>query len=256
MVISTICVFPPYQKLEEAPCDNPDAPAFVACNGVKKKKKKKKKVTKEVHQGDSEEAEDEANDIEELGPECDSKINGESKSETPVETDTVSFVDCPTCKKRIPKSNYELHELRCRKNPPPPPPKSAAHVTPGQNGVSSKSAKSKSKQQKDLLRETATDDFDELLRLADKMNNVCNQKGCKTNIHVLGQECDFCNHRFCLHHHMPEIHGCGDAARAKAKKNSIKVSKYMLAHLTGRMDGHCLARCVNNYIAVPSRIHP
>lgn len=130
-----------------------------------------------------------------------------------------TVLNCDLCQKQVPKDNYELHRLRCSRN--------IVSESTHEKQQPQKSAKTKTKptkQSKDLIRDTSTDDFDELINLATKMNNVCNLKGCKTKIHVLGQDCDFCGNRFCLSHHMAEIHGCGDAIRAKAKKNSIKVS--------------------------------
>ena len=52
----------------------------------------------------------------------------------------------------------------------------------------------------------------------DKIDNVCNLKGCKAKIATLGVKCDYCALRFCIKCGLPEAHGCGDAARGAARK--------------------------------------
>ena len=195
---------------------------------MKKKKRKKKK------QENSRRVEEEEKDEEE-GEEDDDDDEGEEKERRKPEEETPSLVDCETCGKKVPKVNLELHQLRCRpvvtregdsKLVGPRPTsqqQQQQHQQQHQPAPKSTAKNSRRKQQKSLLDEAATDDFDELVKLADKMNNVCNLKECKTKISVLGQDCGHCCRRFCLSHHMPEIHGCGEAAKAKAKNNSIKV---------------------------------
>ena len=222
-------------------------PDMVDSKKKKKKKKKRKDGSVRAEAGDGNEEEAEENDDDDDEEKRD--VQGESTGLAP-------SVDCGQCGKSIPTTNLQLHLLRCPKKNPSSKlreqkttqnpekcgaraqthPKTSSASSPSSSGKNSQSGKQPQQQKqqqkqqqrsKDLLKETSSDDFDELLRLADKMNNVCNLKGCKTNIHVLGQECEFCNRRFCLSHHMAEIHGCGDAVRAKAKKNSIKVRVHM-----------------------------
>uniref|UniRef100_T1KDB9 AN1-type domain-containing protein n=2 Tax=Tetranychus urticae TaxID=32264 RepID=T1KDB9_TETUR len=69
------------------------------------------------------------------------------------------------------------------------------------------------------------EDFDEMLDLVKKMDSVCFFVRCKVKTATLGQQCQFCNKRFCISHSMPEIHGCGDAVRAYARSTVRKEGK-------------------------------
>lgn len=63
------------------------------------------------------------------------------------------------------------------------------------------------------------DDFDALLAAATAVDWKCNFKKCKTKTGTLGGNCSFCGCRFCLEHMLPELHGCGEAARVHARQN-------------------------------------
>ncbi|XP_038873736.1 DNA-binding protein SMUBP-2 [Salvelinus namaycush] len=69
---------------------------------------------------------------------------------------------------------------------------------------------------------TADDDFDTLIDAVVKAERVCSFVKCKTLVIYLGQLCLFCNRQYCLGHHIPEVHGCGDQARANAR---MRISK-------------------------------
>uniref|UniRef100_A0A8C7MYL3 DNA-binding protein SMUBP-2 n=1 Tax=Oncorhynchus kisutch TaxID=8019 RepID=A0A8C7MYL3_ONCKI len=69
---------------------------------------------------------------------------------------------------------------------------------------------------------TADDDFDTLIDAVVKAERVCSFVKCKTLVIHLGQLCLFCNRQYCLGHHIPEVHGCGDQARANAR---MRISK-------------------------------
>ncbi|KEP66738.1 UNVERIFIED_CONTAM: R3H domain-containing protein [Hammondia hammondi] len=63
------------------------------------------------------------------------------------------------------------------------------------------------------------DDFDALIDSLSKEDWTCGSPRCQASTKVLGRVCPFCRKRFCFSHSMPEIHGCGDAASAHARKN-------------------------------------
>uniref|UniRef100_A0A8C8JW23 DNA helicase n=1 Tax=Oncorhynchus tshawytscha TaxID=74940 RepID=A0A8C8JW23_ONCTS len=69
---------------------------------------------------------------------------------------------------------------------------------------------------------TADADFDTLIDAVVKAERVCSFVKCKTLVIHLGQLCLFCNRQYCLGHHIPEVHGCGDQARANAR---MRISK-------------------------------
>ncbi|MBN3300550.1 SMBP2 protein, partial [Amia calva] len=68
----------------------------------------------------------------------------------------------------------------------------------------------------------ADDDFDKLIDAVVKAESVCGFSKCKASVLTLGQLCPHCNKRYCLSHHIPEVHGCGDKAKAQAR---MRISK-------------------------------
>ncbi|CAM4581695.1 unnamed protein product [Leuciscus chuanchicus] len=69
---------------------------------------------------------------------------------------------------------------------------------------------------------TADDDFDSLIDSVVKADSVCGFVKCKASVLTLGQLCLHCNRQYCLSHHIPEVHGCGDKAKAQAR---MRISK-------------------------------
>ncbi|KAK2848093.1 hypothetical protein Q7C36_009775 [Tachysurus vachellii] len=69
---------------------------------------------------------------------------------------------------------------------------------------------------------TADDDFDALVDAVVKAESVCSFMKCKASVLTLGQLCVYCNRQYCLSHHIPEVHGCGDKAKAQAR---MRISK-------------------------------
>ncbi|XP_070763141.1 DNA-binding protein SMUBP-2 [Enoplosus armatus] len=66
------------------------------------------------------------------------------------------------------------------------------------------------------------DDFDALINAVRKAESVCSFVKCKASVLTLGQLCLFCNRQYCLSHHIPEVHGCGDKAKSHAR---MRISK-------------------------------
>jgi ATP-dependent RNA/DNA helicase IGHMBP2 len=117
-----------------------------------------------------------------------------------------TVVICSNCSKELPKANIDLHKLKCVLN---------LSEVPKANGVKSKKAKQSKKKKK---AEEEEEDIDRLLASFDKIDNVCNAEGCKTKLVTLATQCDFCRLRFCIGHGLPEVHGCGDAAKVYARR--------------------------------------
>ena len=138
---------------------------------------------------------------------------------TEINAETLTdIIKCPNCEKEVPKSNYELHEIRCRidKTETSVKPKTSTDQKP-------KSSKSKKKNKKKTTKDKAsTEDFDALMAEATLLNTVCNFVKCKNYTTTLGQNCMFCAKRFCVSHHIPESHGCGDAAKTRARTMLVK----------------------------------
>ncbi|KAK5867303.1 hypothetical protein PBY51_011808 [Eleginops maclovinus] len=89
-----------------------------------------------------------------------------------------------------------------------------------------KSAKAKSKTKAGACGIAAAaapdDDFDTLINAVIKAERVCSFVKCKASVLMLGQLCLFCNRQYCLSHHIPEVHGCGDKAKSHAR---MRISK-------------------------------
>nr|XP_034978617.1 DNA-binding protein SMUBP-2 isoform X2 [Zootoca vivipara] len=68
----------------------------------------------------------------------------------------------------------------------------------------------------------AEEDFDALISAAIKADNTCGFPKCKASVTTLGQLCLHCNKCYCLSHHIPEIHGCGEKAKAYARQRISK----------------------------------
>lgn len=66
------------------------------------------------------------------------------------------------------------------------------------------------------------DDFDALINAVVKAESVCGFVKCKASVLTLGQLCIYCNRQYCLSHHIPEVHGCGDKAKSQAR---MRISK-------------------------------
>ncbi|XP_016068953.1 PREDICTED: DNA-binding protein SMUBP-2 [Miniopterus natalensis] len=64
----------------------------------------------------------------------------------------------------------------------------------------------------------ASEDFDTLVSAAVKADSTCGLAKCRASVATLGQLCPHCSRRYCLGHCLPEIHGCGERARAHARQ--------------------------------------
>lgn len=121
---------------------------------------------------------------------------------------------CSNCLKMVPLQNLGLHQLRCR-------------------GVEEQGPAVRPKQkQKPLVKplpkldsdsnKKEEEDVDKILSEFRQMDGICNYATCRTAITLLGQLCQQCNRRFCLSHHLPEVHGCGDAVRRQVRSMTIQ----------------------------------
>ncbi|NXS89588.1 SMBP2 protein, partial [Erpornis zantholeuca] len=62
------------------------------------------------------------------------------------------------------------------------------------------------------------EDFDALISAAMEADRTCAFPRCKASVTTLGQLCQHCQRLFCLSHHIPEAHGCGEKAKAQARQ--------------------------------------
>ncbi|XP_071284263.1 DNA-binding protein SMUBP-2 isoform X1 [Agelaius tricolor] len=71
---------------------------------------------------------------------------------------------------------------------------------------------------KPAIGSVAGEDFDALISAAMEADRTCGFPRCKASVTTLGQLCHHCQRLFCLSHHIPEVHGCGDKAKAQARQ--------------------------------------
>ncbi|XP_047114499.1 DNA-binding protein SMUBP-2-like [Schistocerca piceifrons] len=62
------------------------------------------------------------------------------------------------------------------------------------------------------------DDFDSVISHFQKMNTKCNYEDCRKSTELISSTCIHCRLRFCFEHALPEVHGCGEAARKHARQ--------------------------------------
>ncbi|KAM7346041.1 uncharacterized protein ACRADG_012062 [Cochliomyia hominivorax] len=60
--------------------------------------------------------------------------------------------------------------------------------------------------------------LDDVLTAVKDVDNLCDFARCKTKTNLMGQNCDYCQKRYCFKHGLPEIHGCGEAAKKNERK--------------------------------------
>ena len=202
----------PIEKVQKESHDETDhvttSKSFEVLNetdtGVETKTKKKKKNKKEpiktsVAAESKKSIEKEVNLLGELDDQEDSHLKFRN-----------DVLTCPHCNKYILKLNFLMHEMHCSKINS----RTEQHVVLEASKKVDQSKKATmdttattttSKVKQNPIEAATTNDFDELIELFQKSNNVCNFKGCKTLVKTLGQNCEYCPHRFCLQHSLAEV---------------------------------------------------
>lgn len=183
---------------------------------TKQKKNNKKKKNKNQHPGEGESVKPTTSKKSMQKGHLLGEINDQNDSQAIFRYDVSK---CLHCDKMILKVSFQMHEMHCsRVNAA----KAQELNKPKDEPAKPKSAAAKSKVKKNPIETAKTDDFDELLEMFQKSNDICNFKGCKVLTKTLGQNCEYCPNRFCLKHSMAEVHGCGDAAKKQARDHIRK----------------------------------
>lgn len=63
--------------------------------------------------------------------------------------------------------------------------------------------------------------LDDVLTAVKVVDNLCDYSRCKTKTSLMGQDCELCHKRFCFKHGLPEVHGCGEAAKKDERKKFL-----------------------------------
>lgn len=135
------------------------------------------------------------------------------------EKDDELLSTCPLCRKRVPKTNLELHSLRCEQILK----SKAAKMEKAECEDSSvpqaalKPPKKSAKPKPSVSKQQGEEDFDKLLASFTKLDSQCAYDACKQSVRTLGQTCQCCKKIYCLSHHIPEVHGCGEEAKRRAR---------------------------------------
>uniref|UniRef100_A0A6M2DCI4 Putative product n=1 Tax=Xenopsylla cheopis TaxID=163159 RepID=A0A6M2DCI4_XENCH len=82
--------------------------------------------------------------------------------------------------------------------------------------------------------------LDSVLEEVKKIDNICVYKTCKTKTDLMGANCPHCTLRFCFKHSLPEVHGCGEAAKRDERRKWLhpteKLAESKKAEVQGKLD--------------------
>ncbi|XP_026479097.1 DNA-binding protein SMUBP-2 [Ctenocephalides felis] len=82
--------------------------------------------------------------------------------------------------------------------------------------------------------------LDGILEEVKKIDNTCVFKTCKTKTDLMGANCPHCTLRFCFKHSLPEIHGCGEAAKRDERRKWLhpteKLAESKKEEVKGKLD--------------------
>lgn len=82
---------------------------------------------------------------------------------------------------------------------------------------------------------------DKLLDECIKANEQCYHDSCTKSIKVINIQCQLCTQYFCTTHALPEVHGCGQAARKaaaipKVRKPTVEQHKQLENKLNKKLE--------------------
>ena len=87
--------------------------------------------------------------------------------------------------------------------------------------MTNKSKKKPQKLKKELVLQSESNELDMLLLEVTQLDSTCAQSKCKKSVKLVSAKCSLCARRYCLEHSLPEVHGCGDAAKRSARQASM-----------------------------------
>lgn len=192
----------------------------LAGDNLNKKKNKNKKKIENYQNFKKDECIAETKTKKNHGSYCLGEISDQNDSDLKFRSDCRI---CPWCKKYILNSSFTMHELHCSKihfnlDNEENKDELKKNISTNKSIKTNKNTKLKT----NPIETAKTNDFDELMEMFQKSNNVCIFKGCKVLVQTLGQNCEFCRNRFCLKHSLAEAHGCGEEAKAQARAHIRK----------------------------------
>lgn len=72
-----------------------------------------------------------------------------------------------------------------------------------------------------LKNATTSSDLATVLKNVQTIDKTCAFIKCKSRVDSFAIQCKHCNNNFCTTHGLPEIHGCGEAARREEKRKYL-----------------------------------
>ena len=148
---------------------------------------------------------------------------------------------CPVCKKLLPTCNLQLHLLRCEQQNLPKPEATAKPTGTNAESKTQNTNKKKKLTSAQASKSSADQDLDSMIASFTRLDSECAFDSCKRSVRTLGQKCGCCKNTFCLSHHIPEVHGCGEAAKVRARQlagsaKTRRVDAARKANLQRKMD--------------------
>ena len=137
-------------------------------------------------------------------------------------------------------ANFVTHQARCSRlctNSTPDPSTCSKN---SQKKSSSKSKKKDGSTQSPVLGDG--DDLDSMLAELSLSDSTCKYSNCKKSVNYVSQRCSFCSGRFCMAHGVPEIHGCGAAAKRHARHEAVSHGPKSKKTLDPNKRGHLQRR--------------
>jgi len=124
-----------------------------------------------------------------------------------------SVEHCSTCGRNVPVANLTTHRAHC----------GHSHTSSSSSScVTSSKATPKKKSRKQAKSEAVEEDLDALLAEMSVSDTACGLAGCRRKPSLIGQRCSLCRRLFCVEHSIPEVHGCGKAAKERARRQHKK----------------------------------
>lgn len=89
-------------------------------------------------------------------------------------------------------------------------------------------------------------DLDSLILEMSKLDSTCAHPKCKKSLKLVSVKCHHCSRRHCVEHSLPEVHGCGEAAKRSAR---MSASGKSIRSSTSRNDRAKLQKKLHSKIA-------
>ncbi|XP_055706439.1 DNA-binding protein SMUBP-2 [Phlebotomus papatasi] len=71
---------------------------------------------------------------------------------------------------------------------------------------------------KEIPTNVVNENLSDVLDSVHILDTLCDYKRCKQKTSLMGQDCSYCQKRFCFKHGLPEVHGCGEAIKKDERK--------------------------------------